>query len=49
MHHSAAEVERTFSVEKEVLTLECRKISQSTFNRYIQCRERSVDPGVPED
>ena len=35
IHHSAAEVERTFSVEKQVLTLKRNKMTQSTFNAHM--------------
>ena len=35
IHHSAAEVERAFSVEKEVLTLKRNKMTQSTFNAHM--------------
>ena len=38
IHHSAAEVERTFSVEKEVLTLKRNKMSQDTFNAHMLIR-----------
>ncbi|KAK2161418.1 hypothetical protein NP493_1580g00008 [Ridgeia piscesae] len=38
IHHSAAEVERTFSVEKEVLTLKRNKMSQGTFNAHMLIR-----------
>ena len=35
IHHSAAEVERAFSVEKVVLTLKRNKMTQSTFNAHM--------------
>ena len=35
IHHSAAEVERRFSVEKEVLTLKRNRMDQSTFNAHM--------------
>ena len=45
IHHSAAEVERTFSVEKEILTLKRNKMSQNTFNAHMLIRNNVKSSG----
>ena len=45
IHHSAAEVERTFSVEKEILTLKRNKLSQNTFNAHMLIRNNVKSSG----